>query len=313
MGSGTVDGAVDGSVAQHTGRTGLVEAAFIRACTLDVEVVKPGNVSATSPGHGMTAAHFLASAAAAAPAICATGAPVGRRILRAVEASWAAARCNTNLGILLLCAPIACALESIGLGAEPQALRRALRQVLQRSLQALTVDDATDAFRAIALANPGGLGAATDQDVHREPTVNLLAAMALAADRDMIARQYATGYSDLFDVGLPAWDAALARSGNDQHHAMQCVFLAFLAGFPDSHIARKHGTAAAEEVSRQAARWLERVLSDGSSAQSGLVQWDGRLKASGVNPGTSADLAVATAFAADTFVSRLGHVATRAG
>ena len=38
--------------------------AFLCACRLDVAVRKPGNVSRASPGHGMQAAMFLASAAA---------------------------------------------------------------------------------------------------------------------------------------------------------------------------------------------------------------------------------------------------------
>jgi triphosphoribosyl-dephospho-CoA synthase len=308
-----------------------LEAAFIRACALDVEILKPGNVSLASPGHGMTGAQFLASAAAAAPAICAPGVPVGRRILEAVEASWAAAHCNTNLGILLLCAPVAAAVERAGgrpFGQEPCAgdpardepLERTLRRTLERTLQALTVDDACNAFRAIALANPGGLGSTDEQDVHEAATVSLLDAMGLAADRDLIARQYATGYADLFESGLAAWKAGLGAAGGDRRHAMQCAFLWFLARFPDSHIVRKHGTTAAQAVSDEAAIWFPRVVVEGPSAQPGLLEWDGRLKAAGLNPGTSADLAVATAFVDEALVilaglgvSRSGPVATRAG
>jgi triphosphoribosyl-dephospho-CoA synthase len=198
-----------------------VREVFLRACTLDVEVMKPGNVSLQSPGHGMSGAQFLASAAAAAPAICAQGATVGRRILGAVEATLAAVHCNTNLGIVLLCAPIAAAFERLeggaseGGAARPQAsddggTQGRLREALQERLAALGIDDSRQAFRAIALANPGGLGSVDDQDVHREPTVDLRAAMVLAADRDRIARQYANAYQDVFDTGLLNWNAAIA-------------------------------------------------------------------------------------------------------
>ena len=37
-----------------------------------------------------------------------------------------------------------------------------------------------------------------------EPAVTLRAAMRLAAERDLIARQYANGYADVFDLGLAA-------------------------------------------------------------------------------------------------------------
>ncbi len=279
--------------------------AFIRACELDVQTLKPGNVSLGSAGHGMTAEQFLASAAAAAPAVCASGVPIGQRILDATRASLAVAHCNTNLGIVLLCAPVAAALQSLDSSASTGVLAaparspapQALRVELERQLSALTVVDARDAFRAIVLANPGGLGAAAEQDVQHEPTVGLREAMRLASDRDLIARQYATGFAEVFETGLAAWQAASGCAEGLQS-AMQRVYLAFLAAFPDSHILRKHGLVAAQAVSTEARYWCTRLAEDARSAQPALAQWDRRLKDAGFNPGTSADLAVATAFVA---------------
>ncbi len=56
------------------------------------------------------------------------------------------------------------------------------------------VEDAREVYAAIRLAAPGGLGRAVEQDVADEPTVTLLEVMRLAADRDDIAREYATGF-----------------------------------------------------------------------------------------------------------------------
>ena len=167
-------------------------ACFLRACELDVAVRKPGNVSRASPGHGMRAEMFIASARAAAAALFEPGARVGERVEAAVEASWAAAGCNTNLGILLLCAPIALAVERHPDAQTPQALRAAIEGVLAD----LDLADAEAAYRAIARAQPGGLGAAPSQDVREPPSVDLRAAMALAAPRDSIARQYRDGCAD---------------------------------------------------------------------------------------------------------------------
>ncbi len=64
---------------------------------------------------------------------------------------------------------------------------------------------------AIRLANPGGLGRAEEQDVAAEPTVTLLEAMRLAADRDGVAREYATAFETTFDSGVPALLKARAR------------------------------------------------------------------------------------------------------
>ncbi len=171
--------------------------AFLRACALDVAVRKPGNVSLASPGHGMTATQFIASAQAAAPALFAPQQRVGHRIEAAVTASWAAAGCNTNLGIVLLCAPIAAAVERC-------SPATSLRHALEAVLADLDRDDAAAAFRAITLAQPGGLGDAPAEDVRRPPTLGLREAMALAASRDSIARQYANGFADLFEIALPA-------------------------------------------------------------------------------------------------------------
>ncbi|QQC67665.1 triphosphoribosyl-dephospho-CoA synthase [Paraburkholderia ginsengisoli] len=272
---------------------GQIRAAFLRACALDVATPKPGNVSIQSPGHGMNAAQFLSSAQATADALLARGAPVGRRILEAVTLTREAVGCNTNLGIVLLVAPLAAALDDIGPALSAQAWRAATGRVLA----ALDVDDARLTYRAIALANPGGLGDVPEQSVHAPPTIGLRAAMQLASERDSIARQYANGFHDIFETGLAAYREV---PGGASGAAMLDVFLAFLAGWPDSHIVRKHGMALAQSVTLAArehrARRRQTSLDTPphADASAQLDAWDTELKARGINPGTSADLAVAT-------------------
>lgn len=275
--------------------------AFMWACLLDVMVGKPGNVSLQSAGHGMTAALFIGSAKASGPAIAAPGETVGNRIERAVRLTRAVAHCNTNLGILLLCAPLAAALErpTLATGGAPGigALQQAVKQVLAD----LTVADAEAAYRAIAHASPGGLGDAPEQDVAAPPTVDLRTAMRMAAMRDTIARQYAHGFTELFDLGLPAFQAAMrhhASPARGLHAAVLETYLAWLGRFPDSHIARKHGLEVAQSVTEQA-RDLKKRCNDGNGPDPRvLAEWDHALKTRGINPGTSADLTVATAMIA---------------
>lgn len=262
--------------------------AFLWACALDVEVAKPGNVSRSSAGHDMHAEQFLDSADAAAEALFTPGLRVGARIEGAIAATRAAVGCNTNLGIVLLCAPLAAAQERTGRGTS-------LRAACEAVLQALDVEDARAAYRAIALANPGGLGEVAAQDVAAAPTVDLRAAMALAAARDSVARQYANGYADIFDRGL----AILGEDHLRRADAVRQVFLAFLAGWPDSHIVRKHGQAVAQSVTRAAGRWRNRLRRIGEAGdEAGLAAWDLALKQRGINPGTSADLTVCCLFVA---------------
>lgn len=268
--------------------------AFRRACALDVAVRKPGNVSLGAPGHNMQAAQFLRSAEVAADALCEPGAAVGRRIEGAVAATWAAVGCNTNLGIVLLCAPIARAAESSA---------RDLRTTLDEVLAGLTRDDAAAAYRAIAQARPGGLGRAPAQDVHDKPSVDLRAAMTLAADRDRIARQYRDGYAELFDNALPRLPCgfslpALANGETADAAtaaAVQGLYLHWLGTAPDSHIVRKQGEAVAQNVMAAAQAWQARGPGRaGYDGDPAFAAWDADLKASGVNPGTTADLTVAT-------------------
>lgn len=268
-------------------RTTALRHAFVRACRAELEALKPGNVHVHGGGHGMTVADFLASADAAAAPLCEAGRPVGARIRAAVEASWTAVPLNTNLGIVLLAAPL---LAAAGSGAGP------LRPRLATVLRHLTVADAVDAFAAIRRASPGGLGRSDRQDVGTEPTVTLLEAMRLAEDRDQIARQYATDYADIFVIGV-ARILAGRRSGQSPTWTTTLVFLDFLAGFPDSHIARKLGAPTAEEV-RAEAEHLRGMLPDTEDAAfPALLAFDRDLKKRGLNPGSSADLTVASLLA----------------
>ncbi|MHA7685207.1 triphosphoribosyl-dephospho-CoA synthase [Cupriavidus sp. PET2-C1] len=283
--------------------TGNAAAAFLWACTLDVAVAKPGNVSMDAPGHGMTARLFLDSAAAALAPLTDAALTVGARIEEAVAQTQAVARCNTNLGILLLCAPLAAAAQG-----EPPRDAETLRKRTEAVLAGLTVADAEAAYRAIAHAMPAGLGAAPEQDVAARPTVNLRAAMHLAAMRDTVARQYANGYADVFTLGLPVLRRHLAGHGpwpERLHRAVTAVHLAFLARFPDSHIARKHGLPAARRVSARARLFHWRFEAGQSIGPDELAHWDRELKAGGLNPGTSADLTVASAMIAGCLDSAL--------
>ncbi len=269
-------------------RVTKVRAAFLRACALDVAVRKPGNVSSASPGHGMQASQFIASAEAATGPLCRPGASVGERIEAAVAASWAAVGCNTNLGIVLLCAPIAAAAERRSESTGRDGLRNAIEAVLER----LDLDDAAAAYRAIVQANPGGLGSAPTEDVRNAPSIDLRAAMTLAADRDLIARQYRDGFSDLFESALVQWPQGLSIDAPlaDVEQAVQRVYLTLLATFPDSHIVRKHGEGVAHNVMAAA----QRFHAGAAPTEAALAAFDDTLKSQRINPGTTADLTVAT-------------------
>ena len=270
--------------------------AYIAACEDELLAFKPGNAHVHSNTHKLSVEQFRTSACVSAPALTRRGAAIGTRILDAVGATQAAVGTNTNLGIILLCAPLAAAAESLAAGSVS-----ALQAALAAALDGLTVDDAEQAFRAIALAAPGGLGADAANDVHEPARVTLKAAMAGAAARDRIAYQYTHGFADVFGRGLVACGKAEARrepGWRDPQWRTLLVYLTFLAAFDDSHILRRHGAATAQATRLQAAKILEGLQAaiDPQTLVPDLLAFDSGLKAQGINPGTSADLTVATLF-----------------
>lgn len=261
--------------------------AYKQACEIELQAFKPGNVSVFSEGHDMTVEHFRISAAVSAPAISNPEYSLGEKIYYAVKATREAVACNTNLGIILLCAPLLQAMMQRTAG---QGLREALGNVLENT----TRQDADWVFMAIALAAPGGLGESDQQDVHRQADVTLTEAMAIAADRDRIALQYTTGFKDIFDFAVLEYNRAFVLSG-DCGWAALAVFCEMLARFPDSHIERKYGKQYSEWVGAEmsllcealkTANKLEEVLPM-------LYGMDDAFKAKKINPGTTADMTVA--------------------
>jgi len=257
-----------------------IERAFRWACETELRALKPGNAHVHAPGGAGTLAQFRRSARAAAPWLGRQGLCVGARILGAIEAMQTAVGTNTNLGIVLLAAPLCHAVAT--------ARGRTLRDALHTTLARLNIADARLAFRAIALARPAGLGRRRTRDVHDAPTVNLLDAMRQAARRDRVARQYATGYADVLGIGVPMLEQARAAR-LPMADAASRLHMAFLRQFPDSHIARKYGAATAAGVRRAA-----RAAGDTRAA---LLRFDRSLKRRALNPGTTADLVVASLLA----------------
>nr|WP_305891724.1 triphosphoribosyl-dephospho-CoA synthase [Methylomonas sp. WSC-6] len=262
--------------------------AYIQACEAELQAFKPGNVSVFSDGHDMTVADFRRSAEVSAAPISDPAYSLGEKIYYAVKATREAVACNTNLGIILLCAPL---MQAAQFARRPDDLRQALDEVLN----ATTEQDADWAFRAIALASPGGLGESEQQDVHRQATVTLLQAMALAADRDRIALQYTNCFKDVFDFTILAYNRAFVLSGDSGWAALR-VYADMLARYPDSHIERKYGKQYSEWIAEEMALLCKAMDAANKPEEvlTMLYRIDEAFKAKKINPGTTADITVAT-------------------
>jgi len=263
---------------------------YQQACEMELQAFKPGNVSVYADGHDMTVADFRISATVSAEALCNSDYSLGEKIYYAVHATKTAVACNTNLGIILLCAPLIQAMSEIKPGV---SLRQALHQVLITT----TIDDADWVFKAITLAAPGGLGHADNQDVSEQPSITLIEAMRLASHKDRIALQYVSDYQDIFDFAVPIHYNAIIKSIPPEW-AVVSVYAALLSHFPDSHIERKYGKQYSELVANRMSKVSSELSKAGMPEQilPLLYSVDQEFKAKGLNPGTMADMTVATVF-----------------
>ncbi|MEZ6033518.1 MAG: triphosphoribosyl-dephospho-CoA synthase [Planctomycetaceae bacterium] len=258
------------------------------ACAMEVMSPKPGNVAPGQEFGDSSVDDFLRSARAIAPVLAtAETQTLGSSILGAVRATRTVVNHNTNLGIILLLAPLATVRRDYSLEAG-----------ISKVLQSTTVEDSRLVYDAIRLAQPAGLGAAGEQDVGHEPTLNLIECMTLAAERDMIAAQYANGFRQVLQSGRDWLQDSLAVS-LPQPQRIRLLAVRFIAAFGDSLIARKCGQEMCDMVREKARQLLQEgwpMLPDTSSR---YAEFDTFLRAEGNrrNPGTTADLIAAVLFA----------------
>jgi triphosphoribosyl-dephospho-CoA synthase len=259
------------------------------ASIMEATAPKPGNIHRGADFEDSSYPDFIVAAAVIGPIIdSAVEMPLGQTIFNAVSATRDAVATNTNLGTMLLIAPLAKVPRT-------ERLESGIVDVLQR----LTPQDAQDVYRAIRLAEPGGLGRVDSADVAGTPPDDLLSAMRLGAERDMVARQYAENFHHVLHVVVPGLSLALEQ-GISLSDAIVHVHLELMSEYPDSLIARRRGP----EVAHKAAAMAHHVVAGGrprdAEYEQRLADFDFWLRADGHlrNPGTTADLIAAGLFAA---------------
>ena len=266
-----------------------IEQCIERACLLESTSRKPGNVHPGASFEHLVYEDFVASAAAIAPVLARTAqVGVGKSIFEAVKATRQVCEHNTNLGIILLLAPLAAVPLDVSLAAGITSI-----------LDQLTREDAEHVFAAIRLAAPRGLGTASDQDVSNSaPDGTLTEVMSLAADRDAIAQQYVTDFSLVLKRAVTTLTAS-GRFEDDWELAIIRLHIELIAIEGDTDIARKCGVIDAHESKRRAASVLSAGWPMAMEGRLRFREFDRWLRARGSqrNPGTTADLITAAVFA----------------
>ncbi|RCW48738.1 triphosphoribosyl-dephospho-CoA synthase [Halanaerobium sp. MA284_MarDTE_T2] len=277
--------------------------AFEIACLIEVSSPKPGNIY---PGRSFSDLHyrdFLISAAAASDAFnCSDLKNPGRGILKAVENTHLYVDSNTNLGIILLCVPVAAAFCQLGENNKLDNIKKndiilLLKEEIKSVLNSLTKADAEAAYQAINLSRAGNLSKVKEADIREEVNITLLEAMRLAEKRDKIAAEYAGGFALTLDFTYPRLKNNLLYF-DDIESAVVQTYLEVLSRYRDSLIFRKYGSKTADLVSQKALKIIDRGGLKTKTGQKMTEEFDGFLRSreEKVNPGTTADLITAALF-----------------
>lgn len=240
---------------------------------------KPGNVDRCHDYPDTRLEHFLASAIFVRPAFDeAARSPrgTGRLIKRAVELTSGHSGGNTHFGAFILLIPLI----------QGEDISGAVRVV-----QHTDTEDAVEFYRAFGLTSVRIL-ARDELDVH-DPGVldqlitrkmTLLDVMRHSAENDMVSREWVNGFTR-------------TRRGADMLQEHGCgrasivkTFLALLAQEPDTLVIKKLGMEVAQKTMEQAREVL--------AGRSGLENFDRACIAGAVNPGSTADLIIASIYIA---------------
>jgi triphosphoribosyl-dephospho-CoA synthase len=240
---------------------------------------KPGNVDRCHDYETTRLEHFLASTIYSRPALEEAELGQGRigEIIRhAVSATSCHGGGNTHFGAFILLIPLVYggdipgAIKAVGKTdvSDAVAFYRAFRMtdVRMHSGDELDVND------------PSSLQKLRDRDM------TLLDVMQHSTKNDMIAREWVTGFP------LTRCGADLLKTSGSGREAIVQAFLTLLASEPDTFIIKEHGVDAAMQTVMRA-----RDVIDGKNS---IQEFDAELIGKGINPGSIADIIIASIYVA---------------
>ena len=259
-------------------------------CDTEIKSLKPGNVHKYSKGHGMNIKDFLKSSLIISKCLTKNNLDLGKKILVSVNEIQNKIKKNTNLGIILMLSPIATIVQKEGVISKEELLKK-IKSLIKKQ----NIKNSIPIFKAISLTSPGGLGFSKKYDVNEPSNTNLYKAMEFAKEKDLIARQYCNGFKDIYKIGIPAYKNFYNKWGKVDW-ALTGVYLTFLKKFNDSHIARNKGNKIATSIKKEAKKYYFFLKNNKSltKIKKKLLVFDKKLKSKRINPGTTADLTVAT-------------------
>ncbi len=208
---------------------------------------------------------------------------------------------NTSLGTIILLTPlsVAAGMTHAQNSFSIPKLRKNLREVLERN----TPEDTVQLYKAISIANPGGLGEVSKLDVSDTSStekimadeVTLRQVFEISADRDSVSKEWTNTFTISFETGFPEFESTYKKT-KDTNYATIHTFLRILSEVPDTLIARKRGEEEAVRIAKRAQEVLEKggCLTEEGSIELRKLDSELRDPDNQLNPGTSADLTAAS-------------------
>ena len=264
-----------------------LKSAYLFSCKKDIELIKPGNVNLLSSHKDTKAQDYLDSAILSSKELFNQNYSLGKRILESVNVTRSQVNVNTNLGIILLCAPVIQSYIDFN--------NLDLREGIKKTLSTTSIKDTHDLCAAINISSPGGLGDSDMYDTASYPNASIKQIMNYSQEYDRISYQYSHNFSDIFDFIIPKLEF-LNQRYESLDISLSLLFIEILAKIPDSHISRKFGDKIAKKTSNNAHDLLK-ILDrehDPDYLAKALNNLDYEYKKKGINPGTTADLLVAS-------------------
>ena len=264
-----------------------LKSAYLFSCKKDIELIKPGNVNLISSHKDTKAQDYLDSAILSSKELFTQNYSLGKRILESVNVTRLHVNVNTNLGIILLCAPVIQSYIDFN--------NLDLREGIKKTLSTTSIKDTHDLCAAINISSPGGLGDSDMYDTASYPNASIKQIMDYSQEYDRISYQYSHNFCDIFDFIIPKLEF-LNQKHESLDISLSLLFIEILAKIPDSHISRKFGDKIAKKTSNNAydlLKILDREYDPDYLAKA-LNNLDYEYKKKGINPGTTADLLVAS-------------------
>ncbi|MCZ0860040.1 MAG: triphosphoribosyl-dephospho-CoA synthase [Methanocorpusculum sp.] len=240
---------------------------------------KPGNIDRCHDYEDTRLDHFLSSAVLAKPVFSAVEEgrlSIGEAMRDAVARTNMHNGGNTHFGAFLLLLPL---IAGRGIAGAAELVKKTtvtdavlfyeafgLTQVRVRTEDPMDVNDPASVQRLI------------------DEQITMYNVMEYSAPHDMVAREWTNGFA------LTRRAADLLIAQNSGVHTIPAMFLALMAEYPDTFIAKKFDAKTAEAVMYQA-----REVLDGKRS---LAAFDGECIKAGINPGSLADICIAGIFTA---------------